>query len=79
MRVAMDRSGRIVIPKHLRDRLALTGGEEIEIYEFDDRIEIRRPADDAPLVPTSAGLLTMPPGPGLGAEEVRTLLEQSRR
>lgn len=79
MRVAIDRSGRIVISKHMRDRLAITEGEEIEIYEFDDRIEIRRPADDGPLVPTTAGLLTMPPGPGLGAEEVRKLLEQSRR
>ena len=79
MRTTIDSAGRIVIPKRIRDRLALTGAEEVEIEEGDGRIEIRRPEDDAPLVRDSSGLLTMSPGPGLGPEEVRDLLEQSRR
>lgn len=79
MRTTIDTAGRVVIPKRIRDRLALTGGEELEIQEGDGRIEIRRPDEDAPLVRDASGLLTMSPGPGLGPEEVRELLEQSRR
>ncbi len=68
-----------MIPKRIRDRLALRGGEEVEIEEFDGRIEITRPARDAPLVRTPNGLLTWESGPDLGPDEVRALLEQTRR
>jgi AbrB family looped-hinge helix DNA binding protein len=78
VRTTIDSAGRVVIPKRIRDRLALTGGEELEIEEADGLIEIRRPDEDAPLVRDASGLLTMSPGPGLGPEEVRELLEQSR-
>lgn len=79
MVTTIDKAGRIVIPKHIRDRLALRGGEEVEIEEYDGRIEITRPARDVRLVRTSNGLLTMESGPGFGPDEVRALLEQSRR
>jgi len=79
MRTTIDGAGRIVIPKRIRDRLALTGGDELEIEEGDGRIVMRRPQEDAALVSGPSGLLTMPPGPALGPEEVRALLEQSRR
>lgn len=79
MRTAIDSAGRLVIPKRIRDRLALRGGEELEIEEFDGRIELRRPRNDAPLVQESNGLLAMESGPGLGPDEVRTVLEQTRR
>ena len=79
MRTAIDSAGRLVIPKRIRDRLALRGGEELEIEELDGRIEIRRPRSDAPLVHGSNGLLVMESGPGLDPEEVRTVLEQTRR
>ena len=79
MRTTIDRGGRVVIPKALRDRLALTGGEELEINESGGRIEIERPPDEAPLVSTPVGLKTMATGPGLGPDEVRALLEHSRR
>lgn len=79
MRTTIDGAGRIVIPKRLRDRLALSGGEELEIEERDGRLEIHRPADASPLVVTPSGLLTMPTGPGHDPDEVRALLEHSRR
>jgi AbrB family looped-hinge helix DNA binding protein len=78
MRTTIDGAGRIVIPKPLRDRLALTGGEELEIAELDGRIEITRPQHDEPLVEVE-GVLTFPSGPGLGPEQVRELLERTRR
>jgi len=38
MRVTIDAAGRLVIPKALRDRLALRGGETLEIQALDDRL-----------------------------------------
>jgi len=82
MKTTIDRSGRIVVPKRIRDRLLLKGGEELEIDELDGRIEIRRAPRDVELVETRHGLLAADPRaslPGLGPEEVRQLLEGTRR
>lgn len=79
MRTTIDKAGRVVIPKRLRERLALKGGEEIEIEEVGDRIEIRRArADDDELVRSPHGVLTFRSGPGLDPDQVRELLERSR-
>jgi len=82
MRATIDRAGRIVVPKSLRDRLMLAGGEELEIDEIDGRIVIDRPPRDIELVETRHGLLAAEPGadlPGIGPAEVRELLERTRR
>lgn len=79
MRVTIDAAGRVVIPKPLRDRLALRGGETLEIEALPDRLEIRRSGADQPLVKTRGGLWTMASGPGLDPDQVRDLLERDRR
>jgi AbrB family looped-hinge helix DNA binding protein len=38
--VSIDRAGRVVIPKELRDRLSITPDTELEITVRDDAIEI---------------------------------------
>lgn len=43
MLVSMDRAGRIVIPKEVRDRLALEPDLELELEVHGDRIQIERP------------------------------------
>ena len=81
MRTTIDRAGRIVIPKGMREEAGLTPGTEIDIELRDGRIEIE-PApvpmrivyrDGHPVIETDAA---MPP---LTAEDVRETLERSRR
>jgi len=82
MRATIDSAGRIVVPKPIRDRLMLTGGEELEIDEIDGRIVIACPPRDVELVESRHGLLAADPRadlPGIGPAEVRELLERTRR
>ncbi|MQA75394.1 MAG: AbrB/MazE/SpoVT family DNA-binding domain-containing protein [Solirubrobacterales bacterium] len=78
MRATIDKAGRLVVPKQIRERLSLEGGAEIEIEVVDGRIEISRPFRDEPLVETEDGLLTFAGGPGLSVEETRDLIERQR-
>ena len=43
MRTTIDAAGRIVVPKAIREELALYGGEELEVTAVDGRIEIEVP------------------------------------
>jgi AbrB family looped-hinge helix DNA binding protein len=80
MRTTIDAAGRVVIPKELRSRLALVGGQELEIRERDGRIELE-PAGASMSLRNSGG------GPAVPAEElppltdeiVRETLERARR
>jgi len=82
MITTIDAAGRVVIPKAIRDRLGLRGGEQVEVEERDGEIFVTRPKRGARLVRTEHGLLAAGPDselPGLGPEEVRDLLERTRR
>lgn len=39
--VSMDRAGRVVLPKPVRERLQLEPGESLEIESFEDHIVLR--------------------------------------
>ncbi|MGZ0748699.1 MULTISPECIES: AbrB/MazE/SpoVT family DNA-binding domain-containing protein [unclassified Haloparvum] len=38
--------GQVTIPKDLRDRRGISGGDEIEFVEVDDKILIKPPTDE---------------------------------
>lgn len=78
MKTTIDKAGRIVVPKRIRDRLALRGGEQLDIDEDNGRIEITRAEASGGLVRSQHGLLTFSGGPGLSAEEVREEIEKMR-
>jgi AbrB family looped-hinge helix DNA binding protein len=42
MITTIDRAGRLVIPKAIRDRLGLRGGEQVEVEERDGEIRVTR-------------------------------------
>jgi AbrB family looped-hinge helix DNA binding protein len=43
MRITIDRAGRIVVPKEIRQRLGLRAGTELEIVDHPDGILLRIP------------------------------------
>jgi AbrB family looped-hinge helix DNA binding protein len=81
MRTTIDRAGRIIVPKPLRDALGLRGGETLEIAIADGRIEIDVPPLDVRLEDRGRGLVAVSDEdvPPLTAEQVRSTLEQIRR
>ena len=48
MKAVMDRFGRIVVPKKIRDRHGLIPGSELEIEETGETIILRLPHDSVP-------------------------------
>lgn len=82
MITTIDKAGRIVVPKALRDELRLTAGQELEISVVDGHLEIETPPTRMWLERDERGYLVaatdqeMPP---LTQELVRDVLEQIRR
>jgi AbrB family looped-hinge helix DNA binding protein len=81
MRTTIDAAGRIVVPKALRDALALSGGETLELTVRDGRLEAEPVPTPMRLERRPGGAAAVPDGdlPPLTAEEVRRTLEQTRR
>lgn len=82
MRTTIDAAGRVVIPKQLRQAAALEAGQELEIVERDGRIEIE-PVSEPIVLRERDGFLAAESEsadtPTLTSDEVRDLLEHSRR
>ena len=57
MRTALDRFGRIVIPKEIRDAAGLVAGSEMEVVAGTDGIVLRTLDDDLMLVTSDDGVL----------------------
>jgi AbrB family looped-hinge helix DNA binding protein len=77
MRTTIDKAGRLVIPKPLRDRLGLRPGE-VEVTADGNALRVEPVTDEA--VEFVRGRLVIPKaGPPLTAEEVRTLRDADQR
>ncbi|HUG30751.1 MAG TPA: AbrB/MazE/SpoVT family DNA-binding domain-containing protein [Candidatus Limnocylindria bacterium] len=81
MRTTIDSAGRIVVPKAIREELALYGGEELEVTAVDGRIQIELPPTPMRYEKRGRVLVAIPdvPVPPLTAEMVRDMLEKVRR
>lgn len=81
MQTTIDSTGRIVVPKALRNALGLVGGETLEITACEGRIEIEVEPTAMRLERKGAGLVAVPEQalPPLTAEQVRATLETTRR
>jgi AbrB family looped-hinge helix DNA binding protein len=81
MRSTIDGAGRVVIPKPLRERLGLQGGEALDIRERDGRIEIEPAATPMRLAGRRETTTAVPEEdlPPLTDEIVRETVERTRR
>ena len=81
MRSVIDSTGRVVIPKDIRERLGLVGGRAVEITERDGRIEIEPATTAMKLVRRSRSLVAVPQEnvSPLTDDMVRATLERARR
>lgn len=79
MRTTIDRAGRIVVPKPLRDQLGFAAGTELELEAIDGRLEVAVPTrvrvEDGP----HGVRLTADDADPLTADQVRALTERGRR
>jgi AbrB family looped-hinge helix DNA binding protein len=81
MRSTIDGAGRVVIPKSLRERLGLQGGEVLDIRERDGRIEIEPAPTPMRLAEREGTAAAVPEEdlPPLTDEIVRETVERTRR
>jgi len=81
MRVSIDRAGRVVVPKAMRDELNLEAGTGLEIRVRDGRIEIEPVTTPMRLVRRGRGTVatTDEPLPTVGVDDVREVTESLRR
>ncbi len=81
MLTTIDKAGRVIVPKAMRDELGLTGGTEVEIGLVDGRVEIAPVASHVRLERKRGRLVAASDRemPTLTADDVRALLEKLRR
>jgi AbrB family looped-hinge helix DNA binding protein len=76
MKTTIDSAGRVVVPKALRDRLALTPGSEIEVEAVADGVFLRPAATGTALVLDDGVLIHR--GSGGAALDVVEFLRRQR-
>ena len=77
-RVTLDKLGRIVLPKPVRDKLQLAAGDQLELDSVDDRI-LLRPLRGTAKLRKKSGLWVFHCGEPLSAATVQETVEQNRR
>ena len=78
VRTTLDKAGRVVIPKPLREQLQLDAGDELELISDDQQISIR-PIRVSPPLRKKQGIWVYRTGEPLTAAEVSETLDRVRR
>jgi AbrB family looped-hinge helix DNA binding protein len=77
-KLTMDKVGRIVLPKPVREKLQLAPGDELELESLDDRITLR-PLRGTAQLRKKCGVWVFHCGEPLSASTVEETIEQVRR
>lgn len=77
MRLVIDRAGRVVIPKPLREELHLEPGDALELERSGEQITLRPVRGTGPLI-KEQGVWVFYTGQPLGAAATDEVLEQIR-
>ncbi len=75
--LTIDKAGRIVLPKPVRDELQLSPGDSLEVESFDDRV-ILRPVRGNGRIYKKQGVWVFDAGEPLDVEAVNKTLRQVR-
>jgi AbrB family looped-hinge helix DNA binding protein len=80
MRVSIDKAGRVVIPKGVREQLGLRAGQELDLDSYDGSIRLTVPARPMHIEGRGkrARIVTEGAMPTLTADVVRAALEAGR-
>jgi AbrB family looped-hinge helix DNA binding protein len=76
-KLSMDRAGRVVLPKPIRDRLQLEPGESLEIESFEDHI-VLRPVRHTASMRKELGVWVFDTGEPITASVVRGTIQKVR-
>jgi AbrB family looped-hinge helix DNA binding protein len=79
IQIPIDRFGRIVLPKEIRERFGVSAGSEFEIEERDDAILLKPVRREAKIVNKGGWLVVQTEGPPITVEDVNEAVEKSRR
>ncbi len=77
-KLTIDKLGRIVLPKPVREKLQLSAGDVLELESLDDRITLR-PLRGTAQLRKKRGVWVFRSGEPLSAATVQETLEQVRR
>lgn len=76
-RLPIDKAGRVVIPKPLRDQLHLEAGDELELEATGEQITLRPARGAGPLI-KEHGVWVFRAGQALSASSTNQILQQIR-
>jgi AbrB family looped-hinge helix DNA binding protein len=79
MKTTIDAAGRLVVPKPLREELGFTAGAELELTAVDGHLEVALPSRVRVENGPHGVRFTADTSERLSAEQVRRLMERSRR
>jgi AbrB family looped-hinge helix DNA binding protein len=77
-KLTVDKAGRIVLPKPIREKLQLAPGDELELESMDDRITLR-PLRGTAQLRKKRGVWVFHCGEPLSVATVEETIEQIRR
>jgi AbrB family looped-hinge helix DNA binding protein len=77
-KLTIDKAGRVVLPKPLRDELQLSPGDALELESSGEEITLRPSRGGAPLR-KKRGVWVLSAGERVTTEDVRKVLDQVRR
>ena len=78
MHVAIDRAGRVVVPKPLRDQLGISPETPLEIEVVDGHLELSLTGEPSALIEGSHGPSFAPTGTPITDADLRGALEAVR-
>lgn len=76
--ITIDKAGRLVLPKAVRDALHLSPGDRLELDLTGDQVTLR-PRKPEPPLSRERGVWVYTSGQALSAEEVRDAIRDSRQ